>query len=82
MLVTPFHDLSSAKLFLKEIESFGKCSGLVLNKDKSEAMWIGSSAHNPSKPLGISLPDDPIRGLGISPIMKMMQQGKLGEPDQ
>jgi hypothetical protein len=58
-------DLSSAKLFLKEIASFGELSGLTLNKDKTEAMWIGSSANNPSKPLGISWPDDPIRVLGV-----------------
>lgn len=58
-------DIESAKLFLKEVEVFGHCSGLVLNKNKTEGMWIGASSGNKSKPLGISWPDEPLRLLGV-----------------
>ena len=33
-------DIPSAKTFLDEIEEFGLFSGLKVNRDKSEAMWI------------------------------------------
>ncbi len=58
-------DLGSAKQFLKQVHIFGSFSGLMLNKDKTEGMWLGSDRLNRRKPLGISWPDKPIRILGI-----------------
>ena len=36
-------DLNSAKQFLKTVETFGFYSGLKLNKEKTEGMWIVDS---------------------------------------
>ena len=58
-------DVHSAKIFLDITEEFGKFSGLVLNRDKTEAMWIGASSDNTSKPLGVSWPAEPLRVLGV-----------------
>lgn len=58
-------DLNSAKHFLKTVEDFGIFSGLKLNKDKTEGLWIGSNKNEQSQPLGISWPKDPIKILGI-----------------
>ena len=35
-------NIKSAKLFLKQIEQFSVYSGLQINKEKSEGMWLGS----------------------------------------
>ena len=35
-------DISSFQEVINTIEYFGKCSGLVLNTDKSSATWLGS----------------------------------------
>jgi hypothetical protein len=58
-------DVKSAKLFLKIVKEFGVYSGLCLNKDKTEAMWLGSCRNNASKPLGILWPERPMRILGV-----------------
>ena len=58
-------DIKSAKLFLKTIEEFAKFSGLRINKDKSEAMWLGSMRDSKKKPFGISWPNEPMKILGI-----------------
>jgi len=58
-------DVKSAKRFLKIVNTFGTYSGLKLNKDKTEAMWLGKSANNKSTPLGISWPDKPMKILGV-----------------
>ena len=47
-------DKNSAKRFLNILDKFEKASGLKVNKDKTEAMWIGSERENISKPLGLN----------------------------
>ena len=59
------HDLKSAASFLNTVKEFGQYSGLNLNIEKTEAMWLGSSRLKATKPLGITWPDRPIRILGI-----------------
>ena len=58
-------DLNSAKIFLLCIKEFGVFSGLKINKEKSEALWLGKDRNNNSKPLDILWPDKPIKVLGI-----------------
>lgn len=58
-------DKKSAKFFLHTVEEFGLFSGLKLNKEKTEGMWLGSKRNNKSKPLGIKWPDEPLRMLGV-----------------
>lgn len=47
-------DIKSVRHFLKTVDSFGSFSGLHLNKETTEAMWIGINRHNRTTPLGIS----------------------------
>jgi hypothetical protein len=47
------------------IEKFGKYSGLKLNKNKTEGMWIGKSKHSDEKYGNINWPKEPIKALGI-----------------
>ncbi len=58
-------DLISAKKFLKIVKEFGQYSGLNLNVEKTEGMWLGSNRFKNTKPLGIVWPDRPLRILGI-----------------
>ena len=58
-------DLESAKEFFKTITEFGRFSGLRINKDKTQAMWLGSMRKCKNKPLSISWPEKPMRILGI-----------------
>ena len=58
-------NLKSARQFLCVVEEFGVFSGLLLNKDKTEAMWLGKCRRSHEKPLGISWPEKPIRVLGV-----------------
>lgn len=60
-----FKNIKSAKEFLKAVELFSKCSGLKLNREKTEALWLGKDKSSHSKPLGISWPDTPIKLLGL-----------------
>ncbi len=62
-------------LFLKDTNSlndalhllhiFSKCSGLNVNKDKSEAIWIGASSNFRHKPCGLKWTREPVKCLGI-----------------
>ena len=47
------------------ITNFGKSCGLKLNKEKTEAFWIGASLNKKEKPLGLSWTKDFIKCLGI-----------------
>ena len=58
-------DVRSAKRFCYIVEEFGHYSGLKLNTEKTECMWLGSNRLNQSKPLGLLWPDRPMRILGI-----------------
>jgi hypothetical protein len=43
----------SLKHALQVFENFTTCSGLKVNKEKSEAIWIGASSNFRHKPLGL-----------------------------
>ena len=58
-------DIASAKVFFKLLKQFSKCSGLNINIDKTEALWIGKDRYNKETPLGISWPKQPIKLLGL-----------------
>lgn len=58
-------DVESGKRFLKCVETFGTYSGLKLNKDKTEALWLGKESENKSTPLGVNWPKKPIKTLGV-----------------
>ncbi len=58
-------DQDSARRFLKQVTHFGYFSGLILNKDKTEGMWLGSLCNSESCPFGISWPREPLRVLGV-----------------
>jgi exonuclease III len=46
-------DQNSLKKVLQDFESFKNCSGLRVNMDKSEAIWIGASSNFRHKPYGL-----------------------------
>ena len=54
-------DENSALAFLSLLESFKDISVLKINCTKTEAMWIGSSRNNKSKPFGLKWPSEPIK---------------------
>ena len=56
--------LDDAKRFLKVVNDFSKASGLKINKEKSEALWLGSLKECNDKPMGIEWPEA-IQILGI-----------------
>ena len=58
-------NLKSAKTFISVVQEFGLFSGLYMNKDKCEAIWLGKDRNNKSKPLGIAWPEKPMKVLGI-----------------
>jgi len=58
-------NLKSAKHFLYVVEEFGTLSGLSLNKEKTQALWLGKCRKSKEKPLGIEWPDNPLRVLGV-----------------
>lgn len=58
-------DETSGREFLKTVQIFGAYSGLILNKDKTEAAWLGAEKNNKSCPFGISWPKEPLRVLGV-----------------
>ena len=58
-------DLKSTKLLLDKIELFSHCSGLEINKSKTEALWLGCLKYCKQKPFGFKWPNEPILALGI-----------------
>jgi len=58
-------DTKSAEKFLDDVAVFGLYSGLKLNKDKTEAMWLGKYRNSKEKPLGIKWPENPLKILGV-----------------
>lgn len=63
-LTTFVHDKASIEHLFSTLGPFEKCSGLKLNKDKTEAYWLGSS-HNCKQNLGIETVNEPMKILGI-----------------
>jgi hypothetical protein len=58
-------DLQSLKTLFEVLDIFTKCSGLNVNRDKSEAIGIGTSSNFKHRDLGIKWPDTSIRCLGV-----------------
>jgi exonuclease III len=58
-------DENSLENVFNLIELFSKCAGLKVNKEKSEAMWIGASSNYRHKPFNIKWTKDSIKTLGI-----------------
>ena len=48
------------------LDNFEKCSGLKINTEKTEAMWLGSLRGNKRKPFGFKWPEESIVALGVS----------------
>ena len=44
-------DINSLKIVLQTIDLFAKCTGLCMNKSKTESIWIGASSNFRHKPL-------------------------------
>ena len=57
-------DLQSLSLILKIIEQFHLFAGLKLNKNKTEAMWLGKWRQSDAKPLGLKWVNE-VHSLGI-----------------
>ena len=50
---------------LELIECFVRFSGLKINFEKTEALWLGSLRNCKKQPLGIKWPSRPVRALGV-----------------
>jgi hypothetical protein len=55
----------SLKTVLLLLDIFTKCAGLKMNKEKSEAIWIGASSNYRHKPYGLKWTNNLIKSLGI-----------------
>jgi hypothetical protein len=58
-------DQNSLQEALNTIKSFTTCSGLKINMDKSEAMWIGATSNYRHKPYKLRWTQDMIKSLGL-----------------
>jgi hypothetical protein len=58
-------DKISATNLLSVMKLFQKCSGLKMNLEKTEGVWLGSKRFCQEKPFGIKWPDEPVRLLGL-----------------
>jgi hypothetical protein len=52
-------------LAMNEIEIFGSFSGLILNRNKTEGIWIGKLKNCKDKIRGIKWTHNPVKALGI-----------------
>ena len=48
-----FWSVASADNALQILDDFGNISGLRLNKEKTQGMWLGTWADRKEKPLGL-----------------------------
>ena len=58
-------DIESAKRAFQVFKIFAQNSGLKMNMEKTEGMWLGRQKNNLEEPLGILWPKEPIKALGI-----------------
>jgi hypothetical protein len=58
-------DTDSLLTVFEILENFSICSGLKVNREKSEAMGIGACSNYRHKQIGIKWPTNPIKCLGI-----------------
>ncbi|KAL9966672.1 hypothetical protein ACROYT_G024784 [Oculina patagonica] len=65
-LTTFLHDVNSLENLSTTLHKFGLCSGLKLNAEKTEALWLGTSHDNDQPfPAGIDKVNKPIKILGV-----------------
>jgi hypothetical protein len=60
-----FVHLIFSSLSLTEIEIFGNFSGLMINRNKTEGLWIGKLKHSKDKEENIKWTNKPIKTLGM-----------------
>ena len=53
------------RLLFEKVDLFRLCSGLELNRSKTEALWLGSNKNRTDTPFGIRLPKDYVNALAI-----------------
>ena len=58
-------DLESAENLFKLLDAFQKCSGLEINKSKTQGMWLGASRNKKTKYFDITWPSESVYALGI-----------------
>jgi exonuclease III len=58
-------DQFSLSVAMLVLDKFYKCSGLKMNKDKSEAVWIGASSNYRHTPCNLKWTTDSVKCLGI-----------------
>ena len=58
-------DQDSLHTVLLMLEKFTTCSGLKINRDKSEAIWIGASSNYRHKPFNLKWTKKSIKSLGV-----------------
>ena len=59
------HDLDSVTQILKHLDKFKQISGLEINTNKTEALWLGCWRSRKDKPFGFKWPQEPVCALGI-----------------
>ena len=57
---------TSIDKLLMILDNFGKCSGLKINTEKTEAIWLSSLRGNKIKPFEFKWPEESIVALGVS----------------
>ena len=58
-------NLKSATNLFQLLSNFQECSGLEINKSKTEGLWLGANRNNTTEPLGIAWPSNSVLALGI-----------------
>ena len=58
-------DLDSVTQLLKHLDKFKQISGLEINTNKTEALWLGCWRSRKDKPFGFKWPQEPVYALGI-----------------
>ena len=64
-------------VLLDLLEKFERCSGLKINRTKSEAMWLGKWKNREDTPFNVKWPKDSIFALGIHFSNSAKVSGKL-----
>ena len=70
-------DLDSVLQLLKLLDQFKRISGLEINVNKTEAMWLGSWRNRKDKPFGFKWGHKPIYALGIHFFYDLEQANSL-----
>ena len=60
-----FNSKNDISVAMNEIEIFGNFSGLMINRNKTEGLWIGKLKHSKDKVENIKWTNKPIKTLGI-----------------